>query len=120
MTSSLLYTLFNLLIFLSVIPWRGWLSKALMIISTVPLYTLTPRFVVNVRELYVLDTQGRVNRDIDTGFGLSSGVGHGVGMSTAIGTIAFAEAGGNRMSDDDGGVVTLDRVESNGGQALSA
>ena len=34
---------------------------------------------MNIRELYVFDMQGRCNHDIDTGFGLSSGAGRGVG-----------------------------------------
>ena len=119
MTSSLLNTLLNLLGSLGVIP-QGWLSQVLVIVALVPLYTLTPHFVVNVRELYVLDTQGRVNRDIDTGFGLSSGVGHGVGVSTTIGTIAFAEAGESGGSDDGEEMVTIDRAESSGGRTLVA
>lgn len=72
----------------------GWVTQVLIIPINVPLYTLTPRFVMNVRELYALDTQGRCDRDIDTGFGLSFGAGRGVGMSTTIGTMAFAEGGG--------------------------
>ena len=113
MTSSLLNTLINVLGSSGVIP-QGWLSQALVIIATVPLYTLTPRFVMNIRELYVLDTKGRVDCDIDTGFGLSSGVGHGVGVSTMNGTIAFAETGGSGGSNGEE-IVTLDRAESNGG-----
>ena len=95
----------------------GWLSQVLVIIANVPLYTLTPRFVVNVRQLYVLDTQGRVNRDIDTGFGLSSGV----SVPTTIETIAFEEGGRSRRSDDGEEIVTVDRaVESSGRQASVA
>ncbi|KAF8123689.1 hypothetical protein EV363DRAFT_1355794 [Boletus edulis] len=63
------------------------------IFVTVLLYTLTPRFVINVRELYVLDTQCHFGGDIDTGFGLTSRGRRGVGVSTTIGTMAFAEAG---------------------------
>ncbi|KAF8431052.1 hypothetical protein L210DRAFT_3003901 [Boletus edulis BED1] len=64
------------------------------------LYTLTPRFVMNIRELYVLDTQGRGDIHIDTGFGLSSRVGRDIGGSTTIGTIAFAEVGATSRWED--------------------
>ena len=95
----------------------GWSAQLLYIIATVPLYTLTPRFVLNVRELYMLDSQGRLQRDIDTGFGLSSGAGHGVGVSTTIGTIAFAQPGGSRGPDDGEGIAVVDRAESGSRQA---
>ena len=58
----------------------------------VPLFALTPRFVMNIRELYALDDEDR-HRDVDTGFGLSSVVGRGVGVSTTIGSIAFVQGG---------------------------
>ncbi|KAF8126071.1 hypothetical protein EV363DRAFT_1349698 [Boletus edulis] len=68
-------------------------------------YTLTPRFVIHVRELYVLDSQGRW----DVGFGLSSGTRRNAGGLTTIGTIVFAEAAatssleeGRRATDDSG------------------
>ena len=65
----------------------------------------------------MLDTQGRVGRDIDTGFGLSSGV----GVPTTIETIAFEEAGGSGRSDDGEEIVTVDRAaESSGRQASVA
>ena len=97
----------------------GWSAQLLYIIAIIPLYTLTPRFVLNVRELYMLDSQGRLQRDIDTGFGLSSGAGHGVGVSTTIGTIAFAQPGGSREPDDGEGIVVVDRAESSGRQGLA-
>ena len=95
----------------------GWSTQLLFIITTVPLYTLTPRFVLNVQELYMLDSQDRLQHDIDTGFGLSSGVGHGVGVSTTIGTIAFAQPGGSRGPDDGEGIAVVDRAESGSRQA---
>ena len=95
----------------------GRSAQLLYIITAIPLYTLTPCFVLNVRELYVLDSQGRLQRDINTGFGLSSGAGHGVGVSTTIGAIAFAQPSGSRGPDDDEGIVVIDRAESSGRQA---
>ncbi|KAH0836668.1 hypothetical protein J3R83DRAFT_8388 [Lanmaoa asiatica] len=36
------------------------------------MYTLTPRFILSVRELYARDVQGRRGEGVDTGFGLPS------------------------------------------------
>ena len=46
----------------------------LFIAEFVPMYTLTPRFVMSIRELYARDAQKGVHcgGGIDTGFGLSS------------------------------------------------
>ncbi|KAN0094441.1 hypothetical protein V8E55_002728 [Tylopilus felleus] len=89
---TLFYSLVNMLGILGIIP-LGWVTQVLMAATNVPLYTLTPRFVMNVRELYALDSEGLRDRDIDTGFGLSSGT-RRVGGSTTFGTMVFAEAGG--------------------------
>ena len=59
------------------------------ILEVVPLFTLTPRFIISIRELYTRDVQYRHGEGIDTGFGLTSG--HGV-VETAI---VFAGAGQN-------------------------
>ncbi|KAF8442136.1 hypothetical protein L210DRAFT_3644296 [Boletus edulis BED1] len=96
--------LFYFLALFLVLDTQGTLGQGLVLLLTsifaaVVLFTLTPRFVLNVRELYVLDTQGRW--DIDAGFGLSSQAGHGVGGSASIGTIAFA-AGGLTGSSEEG------------------
>ena len=100
---------------LGIIP-QGWVTQVLMAASNVPLYTLTPRFVMNVRELYALDTEGRLDRDIDTGFGLSSRAGRGMGGSTTMGTIAFVEGGGIGDADDDGEEIAMveERAENSG------
>lgn len=73
--------------------------------------TLTPRFVMNIRELYVLDTHGRCDPDIDTGFGLSSGARYNVGGSTTTGTIALVEGCGSEGLDDEEGIATVERAE---------
>lgn len=41
------------------------------ILEYVPLYILTPRFILSIWELYANDIQGRRGERIDTGFGLS-------------------------------------------------
>jgi len=54
----------------------------LVILQYVPMYILTPRFMLSIRELYARDVQGRRGEGIDTGFGLlSSGRG---AVETAI------------------------------------
>ncbi|KAG9310095.1 hypothetical protein JVU11DRAFT_9706 [Chiua virens] len=93
---TLLYTLLNLLGLMNLIP-LGWTTQVLMAVANIPLYTLTPRFVLNVRELYACDVEGHGGRDIDTGFGLSTE--RGVGGSP-IGTMAFAEGGEIAGLDD--------------------
>ncbi|KAG9315358.1 hypothetical protein JVU11DRAFT_4503 [Chiua virens] len=70
------------------IPNSGWQPIFLYIVQFVPAYTLTPRFIMSIRELYASDLQGRRVGGLDTGFGLVS-VSNG---SIAGTTIAFAEA----------------------------
>lgn len=72
MIRTFLGNLLNMLGLLGATP-GGWLRAVLEIGSNVPLFTLTSRFVMNVRELYARDMEGRWRDDIDTGFGLSSG-----------------------------------------------
>ncbi|KAF8558539.1 hypothetical protein OG21DRAFT_1481245 [Imleria badia] len=92
---TLLYSIINMLYILGNIP-QGWIARLFVITANGLLYTLTPRFFMNVRELYMLDMQGRFCGDIDTDFGLSSGV----GGSTTVGTMAFVEGGVTRGLDD--------------------
>jgi len=95
---TILYGL-NVLAVLGVLPSGGYVRGVLQFVSLVPIFTLTPRFVINIRKLYVRDTQGL---HIDTGFGLSSGVEHGGGDLTAITTILFVDGGATEGSE--GGV----------------
>ena len=52
--------------------WQGFL---LYILAYVPMCTLTPRFILSIRELYARDVQGRRGEGIDSGFGLLATVG---------------------------------------------
>ncbi|KAF8126814.1 hypothetical protein EV363DRAFT_1418714 [Boletus edulis] len=88
--STLFHNLFVMLGDLGTLP-NGWITQVLVVAADVPLYTLTPRFVMSVRELYAVDSQGR--SDIDTGFGLTNEARRGIGASTTIGMIVFAEGG---------------------------
>ncbi|KAF8552125.1 hypothetical protein OG21DRAFT_1486466 [Imleria badia] len=57
----------------------GWQGYLLYILAYVPMYTLTPRFILSIRELYARDVRGRGGEGIDTGFGLLS-AGRGADM----------------------------------------
>ncbi|KAF8126822.1 hypothetical protein EV363DRAFT_1173633 [Boletus edulis] len=103
-------SLINLLGALGILS-QEWVQPVLLSASTIVLYTLAPRFVINLRELYVRDTQGRLDRDIDTAFGLSSGVRRGVGGTTTIGTIAFVHG---TSEDGEEMTTTAERAEGGG------
>ncbi|KAF8547307.1 hypothetical protein OG21DRAFT_1527251 [Imleria badia] len=49
----------------------GWQAALSLILEYVPMYTLTPRFIMSIQELYTHDVQGRRGCGIDTGFGLA-------------------------------------------------
>ena len=100
--STFLYGFINMLYFLGKIPQEWLIFPA----TDVPVYILTPRFVMNIRELYALE--------VDTGFGLSSGVGRGVGGTTAITTMAFVEGCGIGGSDDGEETVAAGEVAQSG------
>ena len=53
----------------------------LYILEVVPMYTLTPRFIMGLKEVYARDVQGRRGSRIDTVFGLSLSD-HGVDRTT--------------------------------------
>jgi len=65
---------------------------ALFFLQYVPVFTLTPRFVLSMRKMYARNTYGGRRHGIDTGFGLSP-------LSSHVGTrssIVFADDGGER------------------------
>ena len=66
----------------------------LNILEVVPLFTLTPRFIISIRELYARDVQCRRGEGIDTRFGLTSGRG------TVEAAMVFASAGQNEGPED--------------------
>ncbi|KAN0092674.1 hypothetical protein V8E55_003458 [Tylopilus felleus] len=72
----------------------GWLFLWVFILNA-PVYTLIPRFILNIREVYARDIQGTRGEGIDTRFGLST---NGSGV---IGTeIAFAHFPNEGLEDD--------------------
>lgn len=83
------------------------MTDVLLVAGYVPPFTLAPRFIMNIRELYALDVEGRCGDDVDAEFGLSSR-----GSRTTVGTIAFADVGGIGGLDGDEIVAIEDRAES--------
>jgi hypothetical protein len=83
----------NVLSVSGVAPTGGWQLVPLVILEYVPIYTLTPRFILNLRELYARDVRGRREGKVDTGFGLSSPGPDGMVM-------VFADAGQNEGLGD--------------------
>lgn len=65
-------------------------------LAYVPMYTLTPRFILSIRELYARDVQGRRGEGIDNGFGLLSTDRGAVGTA-----MVFADVEPNEELEDD-------------------
>ena len=77
------------------LPTGGWQLIFVLTLEFVPIYTLTPRFIMSVRELYAHDLRGRCVGGIDTGFGLSLS-GRDIGATA----IMFADVEQNEVSED--------------------
>ena len=65
------------------------------ILQSIPPITLVPRFILNLRELYACDLQGRRGSNIDTAFGFGSGFEQGAIRSAII----FAEPRQNESEE---------------------
>ena len=70
--SAFQYNLTAILANTGKLPAGGWGYVVLLIIQAVPICTLTPRFIMNIRALYARDAHCVRGEGIDTGFGLSS------------------------------------------------
>ncbi|KAG9316039.1 hypothetical protein JVU11DRAFT_3702 [Chiua virens] len=90
-------------------PDACWGLIAATIAQLVPLYTLSPRFIISIRELHAHDLQGRRGSGIDTGFGLSALSTHGavgepmllaVGVEGEIAENVEADGGQNDGTGD--------------------
>ncbi|KAF8553297.1 hypothetical protein OG21DRAFT_1261156 [Imleria badia] len=78
------FNLINVLTALEKLPTSTWPLVLLTFVEYVPMFTLTPRFIMNIRELYARDVQGKHGEGIDTGFGLSLSGHDAGGIQTAI------------------------------------
>ena len=79
-----LFSLLTIFFVTDDIPEEGW---EILQVVFVPIFTLTPRFIIKIRDLYARDVEGRRWEGIDTGFGLPSldrGAGE-TGMVFAVG-----------------------------------
>lgn len=93
--SMLLFDVIDVLGVGGKIPAGGWQFILTSILANVPMYTLTPRFIISMRELYARDVQCDHMSGIDTGFGLSTSCGHDVGGTGMV----FADIGQNEGMD---------------------
>ncbi|KAF8554013.1 hypothetical protein OG21DRAFT_1497329 [Imleria badia] len=75
--SIFLFTLMNVLAAAGKLGSGLWQLILSVAAEFVPLYTLTPRFIISIRELYARDVQDNRGEGIDTGFGLLSRRGAG-------------------------------------------
>ncbi|KAF8442237.1 hypothetical protein L210DRAFT_3536113 [Boletus edulis BED1] len=67
-----MFNLINELAAAGILQNYGWQLIVTIILQYVPVFTLTPRFIMGIRELYAHDTGVRCSGGIDTGFGLQS------------------------------------------------
>ncbi|KAG9315411.1 hypothetical protein JVU11DRAFT_4562 [Chiua virens] len=101
----ILLNLFTLLSYTTSIATNDWQFILTIIVQLVPVYTLTPRFIISIRELYAHDVQGERVGGIDSGFGLStlnSRGGVGGPMVFAAGVQSLSEVAENVEADDGG------------------
>jgi hypothetical protein len=74
-----------------VITVAGQQAIPITLLEFVPISTLTPRFILNMRELYARNVRGERGSGIDSGFGLSTVSGRLASRST----IVFVDGGRN-------------------------
>jgi len=87
-----LLNLLNLLYGFHMLPKEGWFTILYLPAELVPAYTLTPRFVLSIRELYVRSIENGHSSKIDAGFGLSGRFGT---TTTGTTTMAFEDSVAN-------------------------
>ncbi|KAF8135144.1 hypothetical protein EV363DRAFT_1557624 [Boletus edulis] len=95
--------LFNLMEMLAVageFPTGGWQMILSIILEYVPIFTLTPRFILSIRELYARDVESRCGEWIDTAFGLSSS-GHRT-SGTMVLFVNIERNGGSEVTEEVG------------------
>ncbi|KAF8553299.1 hypothetical protein OG21DRAFT_1485499 [Imleria badia] len=90
-----LFNLLNMLSALGRFPAEGWQLILSLILNYVPIFALTPRFILSIRELYARDVEGRRGEGIDTGFGFSLS-----DRNTGETLIVFADVEQSGISED--------------------
>ena len=82
------------------LPSGGWGFIVLTLLANVPMYTLTPRFILSMRELYACDVQNGLVGGIDSKFGLST--------MSAGGTMVFAHRENWNEDAEDGEAIPME------------
>ena len=80
---NFLFDIINVLANFRLLPSGGWQFLLLLLVQYVPMFVLTPRFVLSIRELYARDVRRR-GFGIDTGFGLESSDGRSGAIMTEL------------------------------------
>jgi len=75
----------------------GLRQSALIIMECVPISTLTPRLILNIREMYARSIYDGRGHGIDTGFGLITLSSHGESCSS----IAYGDGGESEGVEHD-------------------
>jgi len=82
-----MFNIVNELAAAAILQNSGWQLIVTVIVQYVPVFTLTPRFILSIRELHMRDVEGRRGSGFDSGFGLSST------SRTAVRSVVFAGFG---------------------------
>ena len=108
MNSTLMYSILNLIFYAVGLSIDGQVILSVAA-DYIPLFTLVPRFILNLRELYARDYNGRRGSNIDTAFGLTSS--HG----PVVSAIVFAEDGQNEGGEQGEEIQMEEREIRSGG-----
>lgn len=100
--------LLNLLASFNMLPNEAWFTILYLPAELVPAYTLTPRFILSIRELYAQSIQSGHSTRMDSGFGLSGGSGV---TTTGMTTMVFEDSIG-KMSPEEVEEVPLMEVKT--------
>ena len=84
--NTLMYSIINLIFYAVSLSINGWWTLSL-VVQFITMFTLVPRFILNLRELYARNLQSRCGSNIDTAFGLTSASSH----DPVVSAIMFAE-----------------------------
>jgi len=98
-----MWNLFNTLADFGVLRLGPQHGIPLGVVGTVPISTLTPRFILSMREMYARSVYGGRGHGIDTGFGLTALSGHGVSRSSIV-FVDGREREGMERDDEDSDV----------------
>ena len=79
---NFLFDIINVLANFGLLAVGGWQFLLLLLVQYVPMFTLTPRFILSIRKMYARDVSCKRGYGIDTGFGLESSAGGNTAIMT--------------------------------------